>query len=107
MVWNDRVPILPAAREYVRQGIAPGGTHANMRFLADWVYTVPDITEFDELLLCDAQTSGGLLAAVPGDIAPSVVHQLHAAGATWAALIGSIEPGEPGRIVVRCAPQFG
>jgi selenide,water dikinase len=78
-----------------------------MRFLADWVDTVPDITAHDELLLCDAQTSGGLLGAVPGDIAPSVVHQLRAEGASWAALIGSIEPGEPGRIVVRCSPQLG
>jgi selenide,water dikinase len=109
-VWNDLVPILPGAREYVKKGIAPGGTRANMRFLADWVDTVPDITEYDELLLCDAQTSGGLLAAVPGDLAPTVVHQLRAAGATWAALIGSIEPGElaePGRIVVRCSPPCG
>jgi selenide,water dikinase len=106
-IWNDLVPILPAARAYVKQGIAPGGSHANMRFLVDWVDTVPDITEHDELLLCDAQTSGGLLAAVPGDIAPAVVHQLRAVGASWAALIGSIEPGEPGRIVVRCSPQFG
>ncbi len=69
--------------------------------------TIPDITDQDQLLLCDAQTSGGLLAALPGDIALSVVHELHDAGAIWAALIGSIEPGEPGRIVVRCAPQFG
>jgi selenide, water dikinase len=107
LVWNDLVPVLAAARDYVKKGIAPGGSHANMRFLADWVDSVPDITEHDELLLCDAQTSGGLLAAVPGEIAPAVVHQLRAQGATWAALIGSIEPGEPGRIVVRCAPQFG
>jgi selenide,water dikinase len=107
LVWNDLVPILPAAREYVKKGLAPGGTHANRRFLADWVDTVPDITEHDELLLCDAQTSGGLLAAVPGDRAPSVVHELRAKGASWAALIGSIEPGEPGRILVRSAPQFG
>ena len=107
VVWNDLVPILPAAREYVKQGIAPGGTHANLRFLSDWVDTDPDITDYDQLLLCDAQTSGGLLAAVPGDIATLVVHQLHDAGAVWAALIGSIEPGEPGRIVVRSAPQFG
>jgi selenide,water dikinase len=107
LVWNDLVPVLPPAREYVRKGIAPGGTHANRRFLLDWVDCVPDITEFDELLLCDAQTSGGLLAALPGDRAPSVVHELQALGATWAALIGSIEPGEPGRILVRCDPQFG
>src|SRR5262245_6247057 len=31
------VPVLPAAREYVQAGIAPGGTHANRKFLAEWV----------------------------------------------------------------------
>ena len=37
VVWTDLVPILAPARDYVRQGIAPGGTHANRRFLARWV----------------------------------------------------------------------
>ena len=73
VVWNDLVPVLPPAREYVRQGIAPGGTHANRRFLSDWVSYDADITEFEQLLLCDAQTSGGLLAAFPGDQAEEVV----------------------------------
>ena len=31
------MPVLAAARDYVAAGIAPGGTHANRRFLADWV----------------------------------------------------------------------
>src|SRR3954471_21702034 len=31
------VPVIAAAREYVRGGIAPGGTHANWKFLAEWV----------------------------------------------------------------------
>ena len=33
-VFLDRVPVLPAAREYVQAGIAPGGTYANQKFLA-------------------------------------------------------------------------
>jgi len=107
LVWTDLVPILSAAREYVRKGIAPGGTHANRRFLSGWVTYDPDITEFEQLLLCDAQTSGGLLAALPGDRAAQVVRELRSIGATSAALIGSIEPGEPGRIHVRRAPQSG
>ena len=105
LVWTDLVPILSAAREYVRKGIAPGGTHANRRFLSGWVTYDPDITEFEQLLLCDAQTSGGLLAALPGDRAPAVVRELRSSGAASAALIGSIEAGEPGRIHVRRAPQ--
>ncbi|HVW30717.1 MAG TPA: AIR synthase-related protein [Polyangiaceae bacterium] len=30
-LWLDDVPILPAARRYVRRGVAPGGTRANQR----------------------------------------------------------------------------
>jgi selenide, water dikinase len=100
VVGCDRVPILPPARDYVRQGIAPGGTHANRRFMSNWVSYDADITEFEQLLLCDAQTSGGLLAALSGDQAGPVVGELHSRGMTSAAVIGSIAAGEPGRIRV-------
>src|SRR6202044_2248784 len=63
----DAVPVLGAAWSYVREGIAPGGTHANRRFLNDWVEYAADVGEDAQLVLCDAQTSGGLLVAVdPG-----------------------------------------
>jgi selenide,water dikinase len=106
-IWSDLVPTIPAAREYVERGIAPGGTHSNRRFLNKWVTYHPDITEADQLLLCDAQTSGGLLAAVSGDKAPDVVRQLRMLGTGAATIVGSIEPGEKGRIWVRKAPQAG
>ena len=94
------MPVLPAAREYVAEGIAPGGTHANRRFLSAWVNYDPDITEAEQLLLCDAQTSGGLLAALPRDRADDVVRELHLVGITSSTVIGTIEAGEPGRIRV-------
>ena len=100
VVNNDAVPVLGPARDYVRQGIAPGGTHANRRFLSNWVSYDPDITEFDQLLLCDAQTSGGLLAALSGDQAEAVVSELRSLGLTSAAVIGTIVAGEPGHIRV-------
>jgi selenide, water dikinase len=106
-VWTDLVPSLPAARDYVQKGIAPGGSHANLRFLSDWVDYDTDITNHERLLLCDAQTSGGLLAALPGDRVGQVVRKLQIAGAASAALIGSIEAGSPGRIHVCRAPQSG
>jgi selenide,water dikinase len=105
VVWHDLVPILAPALEYVKEEMAPGGTHANRRFLSGWVDYDPDITELEQLLLCDAQTSGGLLAALPGDSAPAVVRELRALGATATALIGSIEPGKPGRIHVHRTPH--
>ena len=105
VLWNDAVPILAAAREYVQQGIAPGGTHANRRFLSNWVSYDEEITEFQQLLLCDAQTSGGLLAALAGDRAEGVVAELQVLGATSAALIGTVVAGEPGRIQVQGAKR--
>jgi selenide, water dikinase len=103
VVAHDLVPMLAPAREYVREGIAPGGTHANRRFLSQWVRYAPDIAEDEQLLLCDAQTSGGLLAAVSADQAEIVLGELRSAGATESAVIGSIVAGDPGRIEVHRA----
>ena len=83
-VWTDLVPILAAARGYVQKGIAPGGSHANLRFLADWVGYDLDISQNERLLLCDAQTSGGLLAALSGDRVSQVVQKLQSSGVGWA-----------------------
>jgi selenide,water dikinase len=95
----DGVPVLAAAREYVQRGIAPGGTHANHRFLADWVSYDSDISQEEQLLLCDAQTSGGLLAAVPVDKSADLLASLHSRNLAEAAIIGRIDAG-PARIAV-------
>ena len=99
-IWRDRVPVLNAAREYVAKGIAPGGTHANRKFLLDWVTYDEGIGEFDQLLLCDAQTSGGLLAAVPEAEAEAVLKELHAAGVIAAQVVGRIVEKGAGTIRV-------
>jgi selenide, water dikinase len=96
----DAVPVLAAARRYVEAGIAPGGTHANWRFLADWVRYEPGVAQTEQLLLCDAQTSGGLLAALPAGLADVALERLHAAGVQAAAIIGRIERRGTGRISV-------
>lgn len=99
-VFVDRVPVLAAAREYVQAGISPGGTHANHKFLADWVTYVGEVTKEEQLLLCDAQTSGGLLASVAPERASDLLSALHARGVTDAVAIGQIEAANPGRISV-------
>jgi selenide,water dikinase len=92
----EAVPVLAAAWEYVRAGIAPGGTHANRRFLAASTEYAADVDEAAQLVLCDAQTSGGLLVAVPADRAGRLVAALRDAGVPCAAVIGEIEHGEAG-----------
>jgi selenide, water dikinase len=99
-VWPNRVPVIDAAREYVKAGIAPGGTRANAKFLADWVEFASDVSQEEQLLLCDAQTSGGLLAAVPEAIAEQVSRELTAAGTLASAIVGRIVGAGSGKIRV-------
>jgi selenide, water dikinase len=99
-VWAGAVPVLSAARRYAEEGIAPGGTHANWRFLADWITYDPALPQSEQLLLCDAQTSGGLLAAVPEGLGATALQRLRAAGVASAAIVGRIDRRGEGRIHV-------
>jgi selenide,water dikinase len=103
-IFFDRVPILPAAVEYVNAGIYPGGTNANHKFLNDWVRYADDITKQEQLLLCDAQTSGGLLAAVVPNDAEAIVSSLRSQDLREAAIVGQIESDNSGRIAVTRTP---
>ena len=80
--------------------IAPGGTLANKRFLDDWVSYDADVDEASRILLCDAQTSGGLLIACAPDRAEALVHELNARKTPCAAIVGTLEAGPPGRMRV-------
>jgi selenide,water dikinase len=59
------------------------------------------ITEAEQLICADAQTSGGLLLAVSPDVAEQVIADLQAAGTLAAARIGTLVDGPPGTIHVR------
>jgi selenide,water dikinase len=100
VVRYGSVPVLEAARAYARQGIAPGGTHANWRFLNDWVSYGPELDKNDQLLLCDAQTSGGLLIALPRERTPRLLEELTNRGTPVASVIGALEEGPAGHISV-------
>jgi selenide, water dikinase len=99
-VHFSEAPILDAARAYVAEGIAPGGTHANLRYLKEHVAFDVDIDTHAQLLLCDAQTSGGLLIALPEKDADALIRDLQSRGTACAARIGTLHEGAPGSIRV-------
>lgn len=94
----SRVPILESARELAAQGVAPGGSRANLRHVAERV-DFGGCEESVQLLLADAQTSGGLLAAVSADGLDEVRAALELAGVEYHE-IGRFEAGPPGVRVV-------
>jgi selenide,water dikinase len=97
-VQLGRVPVLPGTWELLEQGVAPGGTHRNRQSVADAVQWHPDLTEREQLLLCDAQTSGGLLISVADDKKEALLSELKAAGVGVAAVVGEITEGPEGQI---------
>ena len=96
-VQLGRVPVLPGAWELLDQGVAPGGTHRNRQSVADAVSWHPDLTEREQLLLCDAQTSGGLMISVASDQTEALLSELQASGVSGAVL-GEITEGPEGQI---------
>ncbi len=84
------IPLLEGAWKLLEAGIAPGGTHRNLKSLDPLVKWHPDIDELTKLMLCDAQTSGGLLIAVSPAKLDALLNELKAAGVETRAVIGEI-----------------
>lgn len=60
-VYFEKVPVMPEALEYLAQKAIPGGT---LRNFDSYGHKLADLTPDQKHLLCDPQTSGGLLVAV-------------------------------------------
>jgi selenide,water dikinase len=75
------VPVLPGIRELARQDVVPGGSKANLQFVAARATFPREMDEPDRLVLADAQTNGGMLAAVDPKAAVRILKALANAGA--------------------------
>ena len=82
------IPFMAGVRDLAEKDLFPSGSrrnHAAYRELVDW----DSIAELDQMMLCDAQTSGGLLVAIPPDRAAAFEDALRSEPYP-PALIGSI-----------------
>lgn len=94
------VPILPGVKDLLNQGAVPGGTYRNLGSVNNSVDWDKSLAEEDRLLLCDAQTSGGLLISVRSEMLEELLSHLKAAGVSTTAVIGGIIRDSVGRISV-------
>ena len=73
--WMQRFPFLPGADECAAAWLFPGGAHNNKAFYSPMVRFDARISEEQQMLLWDPQTSGGLLLAIPAErLGEFVVH---------------------------------
>jgi len=93
------VPVLDEAWGLARDGTVPGGTRRN-RMAVDEAVTWDGIAEDAQVILCDAQTSGGLLIAVPESRLQRLLDALRERGTPAAAVVGEITGTGGGEISV-------
>ena len=87
-VHGSRIPVIPEAEFYRQQGCVPGGTTRN---LDSYGHKLADMPEAITQIVCDPQTSGGLLVAVAPEAAAQVASLLASAG-LYAEPIGQLLP---------------
>ncbi len=88
----QNVPVLDGTLELINKNIVPGGTSNNLKVTNEFVKWEHNIDESSKLLLCDAQTSGGLLISVPHNKANKLLTKLDHLGVSTASVIGEIVP---------------
>ena len=92
------LPILEEAGEMAAMGLIPGGSHNNRSYLREKVLW--KAAQSDDILFYDAQTSGGLLAAVPAADAAQIVRHLEDEGYEYAAVVGEVRPAAEHLLIV-------
>ncbi|CZE45727.1 selenide%2C water dikinase [Campylobacter geochelonis] len=78
------LPIIKSVQKCLDMGLIPAGSYRNQEFIKPNLNTLPDI------LLCDAQTSGGLLVAISEKEVNLALKRLKEAGYESAAIVGKV-----------------
>jgi selenide,water dikinase len=95
----EALPILPHAKNLASRGVVPGGTQRNLEAATnvDWA---PELSPADRYICVDAQTSGGLLLAVPAENEAALLAALKEERTPAAVVIGRVVAGRPGHLKV-------
>ena len=87
------VPIHPLALELAQAGFGPGASERNWASYGHEVKLPEGMAEWQRKMLCDPQTSGGLLVACDEAAVPTVLNEMSLQGFAKARVIGRMGPG--------------
>lgn len=93
------VPVMADAFDLAAQGVVPGGTKKNAKYLEDKVHFI-GVSEQYRLMLCDAQTSGGLLISMNEKDAKEYLKRVEEFTFGYASIIGSVIPRGERAVIV-------
>lgn len=90
VIENGEIPVLPGTKELAEEHVIPGGSWENHRWLIDVVQYPENMAEIEQVILCDAITSGGLLISLPKEEAQPYIQQLKNNHGIEAKVIGEV-----------------
>lgn len=88
----NNVPVVNEAIELATNDVIPGGTKRNMKYTEDKITYLNNLPNHCKAILCDAQTSGGLLIAMKEDDAKEYIKELEELSFGYATIIGHVIP---------------
>ena len=92
------LPLLPHVMEYLEQGCSPGGAQRNFE---SYGHTISEMTQTQQSIVCDPQTSGGLLVAVDADNEQAFLDTIAESGLALEAIGHLTENNQASLITVR------
>ena len=99
VVFLDKIKTLDGVKDYIAQGCVPGGTGRNFE---SYGHKVGVLTEEQKAILCDPQTSGGLLVAVEPNSVQTVIEIAKDMGIDLYE-VGELNPKSESDVVVEIA----
>ena len=91
-IFHSKVPIVHEAIQLANEGVVPGGSKRNMKYVEDRITYPANLESSYQTLLCDAQTSGGLLIAMKEEDAKEYIKEIEELSFGYANIIGEVIP---------------
>jgi cysteine desulfurase len=101
VIYAGKVPVIKEAWDLAGADAIPGGTLSNLDFVSDTIEWDESISRIQKLILCDAQTSGGLVIVLPAGKKNQLLKALKKVGGLDSVEIGQFTTEGEGKITVK------
>lgn len=101
VIYSDKVPVLKGAYDILQKGAYPGGSSTNRAYAEPHTFWEDNVEEPVRKILCDAQTSGGLLISIKPEKARDLVDALRTNDNPYPSIIGEVIEKKRKNILVK------
>jgi selenide,water dikinase len=98
---SSSLPLFPRVEEFIGMGLIPPGDQRNREYRGKLVDFSSEVPDWKKWVLFDAQTSGGLVLALPPNKTEEALKKIYKQGMDKATVVGEVVREPKGRILVK------